>query len=347
MESTPQRPGEKGRPKRPSPAPMPPGLQRLRHACIEHAEDLLRAAERVLKDEKLSNIAYHLAALALEEIGKADLIGMSHVASTVGNERPWLSKHAEDHVRKLFWALWGPSFGRQPITKEQIESSQGLARSIHETRLQGLYVSTQAEGFALPKDAVPREKAEHLVSLAKTRLELEKTRGQKEKFSEEERKDLTWFLSATKDPERRNLILGKKSMEMLAKLQQTDKWIRWLREEFEHADREAQAVVAQELQRREPSDKEADRDKWQIKIRLFSNSHSIRAKDLVWWNKGVKWIKLHPVDQHKNQLLVEFTLPMRIPVQGLWWAGWGAARRFVCSLNIGSMGYFWWYVPEH
>jgi hypothetical protein len=50
-----------------------------------------------------------------------------------------------------FWALWGPSFGRELITAEQIEERRGLARRLHNTRLAGLY-------YAGP-DATPPRKA--------------------------------------------------------------------------------------------------------------------------------------------------------------------------------------------
>ena len=87
-------------------------VQNLIEACLSHAQDLLNAAKKVLNDERLPNIAYHLAALALEEIGKSTLIGMSHVTKRKDHLSTWSEKHLEDHVRKLYWALWGPSFGR-------------------------------------------------------------------------------------------------------------------------------------------------------------------------------------------------------------------------------------------
>ena len=40
------------------------------NACFRNARDLLRAAKRLLEVEKLPNIGFHLAVLALEEVGK-------------------------------------------------------------------------------------------------------------------------------------------------------------------------------------------------------------------------------------------------------------------------------------
>jgi hypothetical protein len=30
----------------------------------------------------------------------------------------------------------------------------------------------------------------------------------------------------------------------------------------------------------------------------------------------------------------------------LWYFGWGIARHFVVALNIGTMGFWWWRMPE-
>jgi len=58
----------------------------------------------------------------LEEIGKATLIGMQTVPFRQNGSQSTLEKAGDDHVRKLFWALWGPSFGKKTITSGQIES---------------------------------------------------------------------------------------------------------------------------------------------------------------------------------------------------------------------------------
>jgi len=80
---------------------------------------------------------------------------------------------------------------------------------------------------------------------------------------------------------------------------------------------------------------------------VVSDSHSIRPKTLNEWNSVVDWIKLLPVPDKKNQLIVEFTLLESVPIQGLWYFGWGLARHFVTALNIGTMGFFWWKMPQH
>jgi AbiV family abortive infection protein len=48
-------------------------------ACLANARDSLLAARRVLEGQRLPKICFHLAALALEEIGKAALLGARHI----------------------------------------------------------------------------------------------------------------------------------------------------------------------------------------------------------------------------------------------------------------------------
>lgn len=205
---------------------LPENIINSRKACLSHAEDLIRAAIRLLSDEKLPNISYHLAVLALEEIGKSFLIVMAHTHFTNQSEdSSWNpQKFYSDHIKKLFWAIWGPSIGREKITKNQIESFQGLSHKIHETRLQGLYVDFDEKSFSLPSEAVTEDEAQNLIDIASSRLEMEKL-VEFDKIEDKNIEIMTWFLSATEDGEKRNLIFGNKSMEKLAELSSTNKWI--------------------------------------------------------------------------------------------------------------------------
>src|ERR1700728_414746 len=99
-------------------------------ACFGNARDLLRAAKRVLADEKLPNIAFHLAILALEEIGKGTMLGARGVVRSVQDEAVFIDNRLGDHIFKLFWALWTPNLARGNVTREEFESLRGLARSI-------------------------------------------------------------------------------------------------------------------------------------------------------------------------------------------------------------------------
>jgi hypothetical protein len=59
-------------------------------ACFANARNLLRAARCVLDDEKLSNIAFHLTLLALEEVGKATLFPTKNAPDEYGDFAPIL-----------------------------------------------------------------------------------------------------------------------------------------------------------------------------------------------------------------------------------------------------------------
>ena len=85
-------------------------------ACIKHARALLESA-RAVQEAGHPNIAYHLAVLTLEELGRRELIGVR----TVTDSRPippgWVQKHTQDHIKKLFWCFFGGSFFADHLTK--------------------------------------------------------------------------------------------------------------------------------------------------------------------------------------------------------------------------------------
>jgi AbiV family abortive infection protein len=322
---------------------LPTEVQAASDACISNAEDLVKGAESLLGID-LPNIAYHLAVAALEEIGKSEIIGIMHHARVRKGDVS--ERHLDDHVRKLFWALWGPSFGQQVISGSQLEFYRGLAIEIHETRMQGLYVEPTGSALVHPRDVVPREKAETIVSMARAGLELAKLR-QPTILNDEERRVLAWFLTITEDNEKRKWLFSKPSMEKLAEVHDVKKWMKWCYEQFQAADASAHELAERESKRQEPHGEEAAKEKWKMKVRIVSDSHSIRAKELNSWNALSTPIKLFAVGgNHRNELICEITFPAAVPVAGLWWVGWGAFRRFVTALNIGSLGFFWWYMPE-
>jgi AbiV family abortive infection protein len=323
---------------------LPAEVQAASDACISNAEDLVKGAELLL-GVSLSNIAYHLAVAALEEIGKSEIIGIMHYSRIRRGDVS--ERHLDDHVRKLFWALWGPSFGQQVISRPQLEFYRGLATEIHETRMQGLYVEPGESALVHPRDVVPREKAETIVSMARARLELGKLR-QPATLDDEQRKILAWFLTITEHSEKRNWLFSMPSMEKLVEVHDVKKWMKWCYDQFQAADSIAREATEREIKRQEPCGEEAAKEKWKMKVRIVSDSHSIRAKELNSWNALSAPIKLFPAGgNHRNELICEITFPAAVPAAGLWWVGWGAFRRFVAALNIGSLGFFWWYMPEH
>jgi AbiV family abortive infection protein len=115
---------------------------KVRAACYAHARDLLDAATKLLDEPATPNLSYHLALLALEEIGKAGLIaGQAAVGSA--RDSAWLDRWLSSHSRKLLWALWAP-FGK--IDPADFADAKILAERLHARRLAGLYVDPSAVG---------------------------------------------------------------------------------------------------------------------------------------------------------------------------------------------------------
>jgi len=323
-------------------------LKEFVSVCQSHSEDLIGSA-RTLASTGAPHFAYHLAALALEEVGKAILAKIKAtgpIRSDDEDERDALAKHGDDHVQKLFWALWAPSAGGTAISVDEFKSIRKLASHIHSTRLDGLYVSPEEARPIPPKSKVKAEEALELISLAETRLAIAKSE-EFEDLSPEDAENMSWFMSAWQDPESAKLIFGGASLKKLAEFNNHPRrWVAWLKKEFDEADAESRALTEKELKRERPDDSEASKPKWKMRIRLYTNSHSIRPKSLQWWNNGVDFFKLYPGDKKKGEIILEFVLPKALPAQGLWWHGWGMSRSFVVAMNIGTMGFFWWYVPQ-
>ena len=102
-----------------------------RRLCLEHARDLIGSAERVLaNDSNYPNIAYHLAILAMEEIGKAGMLCARGIAKGVWDSS-WIDKRLDNHVWKLMWAVWSPSLSGGKIDPNDFEESRRFAENTH------------------------------------------------------------------------------------------------------------------------------------------------------------------------------------------------------------------------
>lgn len=44
---------------------------------------------------------------------------------------------------------------------------------------------------------------------------------------------------------------------------------------------------------------------------------------------------------------MDFSFSEEVPIQSLWFLAWGVSRAFVTTLNIGTMGFWWWRMSEH
>jgi AbiV family abortive infection protein len=314
-------------------------------ACFANARDLLRAAKRVLNDEKLANVAFHLTILALEEVGKAALLGARGIAHSVEDETVFLDNRLGDHVFKLFWALWTPNFARGSVSKEEFESLRGMAKSIHDDRLAAMYVSPDCSEGGEALRNISEERARTMIELAEARLGMESSRDW-QAIDLSPGSVMRWFLDATNDPERRNLIFGQKSFDKLAEIGHMRDWMAWLKEQFDQAEAEGREHLQRELARAVPDRTDPGQDKWQVAIRLYSPAQSIRSRAIKSWNERPTWIKLTAVQNDKRALEVEFTFGEIVTMQDVGIAGYRAARLFVAAMNIGSAGFWWWQRPD-
>lgn len=317
--------------------------KKVRQLCLKNAEDLINAAKQV-SNKKLQHIQYHLSTLALEEIGKGELIEMYSVAKLNHRDTSFEENSMENHVRKLYWAFWGPSFGKKVINKQEIEQLQGLATHIHLKRLDTLYV--KPIDTKQPKLRLSQVEADEITSLAEARLGMEKTKTMLNPNDPSiNKEELNWFLNSNSDPEKFKLIFGKKSQEKLVEIGNIRDWIHWLKDQFDQNDAEIKKIIDEEYQREKPQGEEAKKPKYKIKIRINSESHSIRKKNLQKWNKNSQGFINLDTD-NKNDLICEFTFNKAIPLQKLFEIGWGISRTFVVAINVASKGFFWWHIPK-
>ena len=312
-------------------------------ACVKHARDLFDSARAVEKTGH-PNIAYHLATLALEELGRRELLGVQWVAAKAKVPPTWPTKNTQDHVKKLFWCFFGAGFFSEKITKERLDEMKGLAQHIHEKRIAGLYVGQDEDGLSIPSEAISPKETEQLIGLAEARLAVAETAKLHDEIPQEEADQQAWFLSATDDLEKRKQILSGASLAKLAELKDANAWVKWLKELFDKAETEGQEAAQRELERSRNLPAIGTKDKWRLRVRILCASHSIRANVLTEWNKQTPWIAL--TAGKKNELIVDFTLKDNVPIEALWYFGWGLARHFVVALNIGTMGFWWWRMPE-
>jgi AbiV family abortive infection protein len=321
---------------------------KLRTACLANARALLTAAKTHTKPSE-RHIAYHLGVLALEEIGKTTMAGMQLVAEPRVEEERRLNFDYEDHEAKLFWAMWGASFGRELITKKSMQSLFDLRTSIHNKRLESLYVDVDN-----PTDVaatVSADELDNLLRLTEARLGMEQaSKGidvESAKLEGDDAAAFEWFMGSTKNPEDKAILLSGESNRKLVEFKGDAKsWINWLYSERQKIDAKAKQLVGQEMSRQKPNKTEAGKPKWRMKVKIISESHSIRPKALGQWNKDINGLKLQAGQKDKRELVLEFTMPKAIPVNGIYQAGLTQSKLFVGAMNIATRGFFWWHIPR-
>jgi AbiV family abortive infection protein len=109
-------------------------------ACVVNARALLESAKAVQQTGH-HNIAYHLATLSLEELGKREIYQLQDAAKAVGEPPAWQISAVQDHVRKLFWCFYTLGTIDDIADQAQFYDKREAAADIHKRRLAGLYVN--------------------------------------------------------------------------------------------------------------------------------------------------------------------------------------------------------------
>src|SRR6202021_2834328 len=189
---------------------MPMKIEPILEACLANAECLIESAKAVRSVPGCNHIAFNLAVLALEEIGKSILLfqeslEVKHLRQN-GEEAKRPLEWIDDHERKLFWAIW---FGNDSLDWRTIGESMEAASHLHFPPLAVLYFDpTQPNAQGEIEDSY----LESSLQLAEARLGLEKAKKYRE-LSEQDRNDIHWFFYATNDPPLKIVVCSKTSRD--------------------------------------------------------------------------------------------------------------------------------------
>ena len=320
-------------------------LLKQRFLCSDHARDLIDAAERALSgDRPIPNIAFHLVLLAIEEIGKAELLTAREVSIENRNVN-WIDKRLDDHAFKLLWGLWSPDFSAsREVDPEKFRQLGEFSRRAHQQRLAALYVGTDAnaEGVSAPKDAVTLEEVTALLAVAKQNHQHVLAEDLPDVEAPNELMQWFWDVIADADMQRR--LFSAPFIGKYAELNGDARaWIQWAKEEFEKIKQQEQALLAAELSR-VVEENAPQRKRWRVKMRVFCISHSIRANVLSAWNDGIPTAKLHFVNN--GEMILELTLGDQFKISDVQPAGQAMSKLILAALNAGTAGYFWHERPQ-
>ncbi|MCI0448664.1 MAG: AbiV family abortive infection protein, partial [Chlorobi bacterium] len=313
-------------------------IKKIKSSCLNNAKNFIDAS---LKLDDHPNIQFHLAILALEEIGKVKIYQIQIINKTYGGVSN-IGDSIDDHSRKLFSALIDIN-GLEKIMDnwKLIPNMKNIVSVIHNKRLKCLYV--EPENDKLPMDVVTKEEAKNMIELAKFMIKKEELL----EFNEDEGIDidLNWFLDSKENTEKSRFIFSKVAVKKISEFENVREWIRWLRMEFEKEEIELKKLTEREMGVKKINLKDAKNEKWKIKVKIFSYSHSIRQKVINAWNKKDSLIKLYST-KNNNEFIFELVAPLTIHAMALFDYTLNYTKFFLLSLNIGTLGYFWYYLPH-
>jgi len=311
-------------------------LLHARQLCLDQAQGFIEAAGRLGAD--WPHIVYHLSLLALEEVGKASMLG-ARMVNPAGLDGSWIERSLDSHRRKLQWAVWSPMARIDPA---DFEAARQFAERAHAMRLASLYVDAKADlTDPPPSEQVRREDAEQALSLAGARLDYERGRG----TPSGEIDDLTeWFLETMADPDRSRLMLSRSFIAQFEAMNGDARaWAGWARDEVARLDQESRQLLEAELAR-PGAPKGSGKPRWRANAAVYTPSHSLKAKVLGRWNDQVEPVQLLWSGK-KDQFTLQITLHDDEPFPSLALRLTSLAKLVIACLNIGSIGYFWFERP--
>lgn len=310
----------------------------FRRICLENAKTALRSAKE-LQYINANHIAFHLCTLALEEIGKV-IICWSNYCRSMESSKQKTMLAIDDHVKKIFWALWWPSFGSELLTVDQMNENKSFASTMHKRRLESLY--TELNDTIPSHEKVTDKELSIVLGMVDARLQMALDEEIIERPISEE---METFMLYTNEPEKRAFIFGEEAQLKLIEIGNVVKWVNWLIGRFYTEEQKMNSLLIAEINREIDFESEdAEIAKWEIKVKLNSALHSIRPNILKEYNEKFPMFKLNKGVDSKT-LILSFTLQKYIAVSNIWHLGFIASRIYVTALNIATNGVFWWHVP--
>jgi AbiV family abortive infection protein len=313
----------------------------FRLLCLKNAEDNLRAA-RELVNKQLNHLCFHLCILSLEEIGKIFMAWMklTHVESW---DKETMNVTLDDHIKKLFFAIWGPSIGQDVITKQQWNENQYMAKQLHELRLLFLYGDLEDQIPSAQK--VSDELLNHILSFTESRYTLATVEGhvnEEEAHKSDPLQD--WFSNFLNTEGKENYIFTEAAQLKLIELGDVRSWMQWLKDEYEIETATLNELAEKEINSPVPENFEKWDKKWEINFTLTTPSHSIRKKDINAFNKHPRPFSFS-IGKDKHTLKVKMVLPSVFTVHILFQQAWYFSKAIAAALSIATRGIFYWHVP--
>jgi AbiV family abortive infection protein len=311
---------------------------RFRRLCLQNATSNLKGAARH-QGQGENHLILHLCLLALEEVGKV-FLGWVQLKNRETGEPVTGMLDMEDHVRKLFWAIWGPSFAQELLTAEQWRENEGMATKMHQLRLFSLY--TALEDTVPNNEKIDDQLAIDIYTFTQSRLDLAQAEGavdESESFEPDALQEK--FFQLTRDPARRNRIFSVEFQQKLVELGKIPAWIAWLVEQFEAEEARLPGLLLAELTRQPDRESMKFTPKWRISYLLVTPTHTIRPKVSQIVATYAPYIRLRATDD-RSELEVDLDLDQVVPITQVYQQGLVLSHYFAAALSVGSRGVFWW-----